>query len=114
MPSYKPKQQLFQSKYINLGEKSSSNTRQQSIGEPVLLNPNSYENIEHILESLKANLKIGTDRQWSYVGCDGPPYCLASRLAEKDKSKYEWLTLVPGLGHLNMNQMKSLLKVTFI
>lgn len=81
------------------------------MGEPILLNPNSYDNIKEILESLKVNLGIGKGKQWCYVGCDGPPYCLASRLIAKNPEYYHWVTLVPGLGHLNMNQLKCLFKV---
>ena len=84
------------------------------VGEPVLLNPNSYINIEKILDQLKENVEIPKSRKWSYVGCDGPPYCLASRLIEEANDKYGWIALLPGLGHLNMNQLKSFFKVRYI
>ncbi len=99
-------------KYIQLGEKSNINLRPSSVGEPILLNPNSYENLERILEKLKHNLGIESDRQWTAVGCDGPPYCLASRLIERQPKKFDWITMQPGLGHLNMNQLKGFFKVT--
>ena len=35
--------------------------------------------------------------------CDGPPYTVVSKLIEKDPSKYDWLCVVLGLGHLHMN-----------
>lgn len=39
------------------------------------------------------------------MGCDGPPYVMASRLIEADKNEFDWITLLPGLGHLNMSQV---------
>ena len=48
--------------YLALGNKVSSNTKERKIGEPVLFNPNSYENIVRIISSLKANLEIGRSR----------------------------------------------------
>ena len=45
------------------------------------MNPNSYENIDKIL---KANLKIGDEREWTLLGCDAPPFCIASHLIERN------------------------------
>ena len=98
-------------KYLALANKVSSNIKERKIGEPVLFNPNSYENIVRIISSLKANLEIGRSRQWSIVGCDGPPYCLASRIIEPDPTNYDWISLISGLGHLNMNQLKTFFKI---
>ena len=94
-----------------MGEKKNTNLCPVSVGEPILLNPNSYENLVQILDSLKENLAIGREREWTVVGCDGPPYCLASRVISNDKNKYDWVTMQPGLGHLNMNQLKGFFKV---
>ena len=98
-------------KYINLGEKKNVNCRPTQIGEPILLNPNSYNNLEQILDNLEVNLEIGSSREWSYIGCDGPPYCLASRLIDKIDRFQQWVVMLPGLGHLNMNQLKAFFKV---
>ena len=98
-------------KYINLGKIKNTNLCPVSVDEPILLNPNSYENLVQILDSLKENLAIGREREWTVVGCDGPPYCLASRVIDNDKNKYDWVTMQPGLGHLNMNQLKGFFKV---
>ena len=87
-------------------EKSDVNLKHMIVGEPILLNPNSYNNVEIIIDQLKSNLNIPTYHEWTYVGCDGPRFCLASRICEADKEKYDWISLVPGLGHLNMNQLK--------
>ena len=98
-------------KYIKLGEQSHKNLKFYEIGEPILLNPNSYNNLADILDTLKKNLDIGTIREWTYIGCEGPPHCLASRLIENEPQKFDWVTLLVGLGHLNMNQIKGYFKV---
>lgn len=98
-------------KYLNLGEKSSCNYPFIQVGEPILCNPNSYDNLKTILMQLKSYLNISKDRFWTYLGCDGPPYVMASRLIEADKNEFDWITLLPGLGHLNMSQVKGYFKV---
>ena len=82
-----------------------------TMAEPIFLNPNSYENIKTILVTLKTNLEIGKTREWSYVGCDGPPYVIASNLIEEEPEKYDWVAMSNGRGHLYMNQMKTLFNV---
>uniref|UniRef100_A0A7M5WMT3 Uncharacterized protein n=2 Tax=Clytia hemisphaerica TaxID=252671 RepID=A0A7M5WMT3_9CNID len=87
-------------KYLPLGETQNINTCPMKVGEPILFNPNSYENLELILKQLKENLAIGRGREWTFVGCDGPPYCLANRLIDRNPKAYDWLAMQPGLGHL--------------
>ena len=74
------------------------------VGEPILENPNSYVSIKRILAELKK-------RQWVFLGCDGPPYCLANRIIDESDSEYDWVSLIPGLGHLHINKIKTLFKV---
>ena len=57
-------------------------------GEPILLNSNNYENINKILSELKTNLKIEDEREWTLLGCDGPLFCITSRLIERNSDKY--------------------------
>ena len=45
------------------------------------------------------------------LGCDGLPYCLSSRIIERNPSKYDWVSIASGLGHLDMNQLKTLFKI---
>ena len=45
-----------------------------------------------------------------FIGCNGPPYCLASRIVESSPDEFDF-SLVPGLGHLHMNQMKTMLRI---
>ena len=52
---------------------------------------------------------IGEKREWSYVGCDGPPHVIASRLV--DEGNYEWVAMSNGLGHLYMNQQNTLFNI---
>jgi hypothetical protein len=75
-----------------------------TMGEPVLVNPNSYVNVK-VLDNMKDFLITG-DRKWTFIGSDGPPFCLASRIIEKNPEDYSWVNMLSGLGHLHMNQLK--------
>ena len=77
----------------------------------IFLNPNSYDNIKLILDQLKVMLDIGGKREWPYVGCDGPLYIKASRLIESDVGKYDKVAMSSSLGHLYMNQQKTLFSI---
>ena len=46
-----------------------------------------------------------------FVGADGPPYCLMRRLLKQNPGQYDWVSLVSGGGHLNMNLLKTYFKV---
>ena len=83
-----------------------------SMAEPIFQNPNSYENITSIIDTLKISLQIGVKRAWSFIGCGRPPYVITSRLIDEDKSKYYWVAMSYGLGHLYMNQMKTFFSIT--
>ena len=93
--------------YIYSGNKIGKNLKPQVTGEPILLNPNCYQNIDSILQSFKYILRIGEEREWALLGCDGPPYCLSRRIIERNPFKYDWVSIVSGLGHLNMSQLKT-------
>ena len=64
-------------KYFDVGELSIPNHAKISMDEPVLVNPNSFKNLETILEQ--------------FVGANGPPYCLMRRLLEKKPFDYDWV-----------------------
>ena len=69
---------------------NNQNSPQISMTEPIFLNPNSYKNITSIIDTFMISLQVGVKREWSFIGCDGPPpYVIASRLIDKDKSKYD-------------------------
>ena len=56
-------------------------------------------------------LDISGKWEWSYVGCDDPLYVIASRLIESEVGKYDWVAMSSGLGHLYMNQQKTLFNI---
>ena len=99
--------------YIYIGNEIGKNLKPQVTSEPILLNPNSYQNIDNILQSFKSILQIGEEREWALLGCDGSPYCLCSRIIERSPSGYDWVSIVSGLGHLNMNQLKTFFKIIY-
>ena len=81
------------------------------MGEPVLLNPNSYENIKIILKLLEHYLITNNSKEMVFVGSDGPPYCLMSRIIKDNRKLCSWILTVSGKGRLNVNQIKTLFKI---
>ena len=79
------------------------------MAEPVLLNPNSFQNLEKILYSTKRFANIPHQRKWVFLGCDDPPYIIASKLVERNPEKYDRIAMVPG--NLHMNQQKTIFKI---
>ena len=53
---------------IDIGQVSSENKPVIKMFEPVLVNPNSYKNVEIILKEIKEKA-INGDRKWVFVGC---------------------------------------------
>ena len=98
-------------KSFDVGQKGTFNKKKISVGKPAMKNPNTYDSIKAIIEEYKDINSIGVEREWVALGCDGPPYCIGSRIIEKNPEKFDWLTLVSGMGHLHMNQMKTFFKV---
>ena len=99
-------------KYFDVGEVNTPNHANISMGEPVLANPNIFKNLEMILEQLHENAIKNSEREWLFVGADKPPYCLITRLLEKKPFDYDWVSLMSGGGHLNMNLLKVFFKIT--
>ena len=98
-------------KYFEIGEINGPNHVQISMGEPILVNPNSFKNLETILDQLHENIIENSEREWLFVGADGPPYCLMRRLLKQNPGQYDWVSLVSGGGHLNMNLLKTYFKI---
>ena len=73
--------------------------------EPILLNPNSYRNIESILKKIRHFVNIDPDWKWVFAGCDRPPYCLSLRIVEAKSNDFDFATIFPGLGHIRMIKM---------
>ena len=99
-------------KYFGVGEVNIPNHVNISMGEPALVTPNSFKNLETTLEQLHENATKKSEREWLFVGADGPPYCLMTRLPEKKPFDYDWVSLVSGDGHLNMNLLETFFKIT--
>ena len=102
--------QKLLTRHFDFGVTEKKNKTKISMGEPVIVNPNSYESLKKVLGNLKEQI-INGNRKWTFLGCDGPPFCLASRLIENDPEEYAWVSMVSGLGHLHMNQLKAFFKV---
>lgn len=110
------------------------------VGEPIMVNPCSYQSVEIVLDNLVHQL-IKDGREWCIVGCDGLPYILASkiiqnyvhclecqkkfkmvdefnvhnRIVHNNKAHfqktYQHIVLIPGLGHFEINSVKALFKL---
>ena len=91
-------------KYFEIGEINAPNHVRISMGEPILVNPNSFKNLETILDQLHENIIENSEREWLFVGADGPPYCLMRRLLKQNPGQYDWVSLVSGGGRLNIFQ----------
>ena len=96
--------------YINIGETCFDNGTEIRIKEPVMTNPNSYENLLRFLENIKARY-IDDERKWLSVGADGPPYCIMRRIIEDYPEEFDGLAIVSGKGHLYINQLKTYFKI---
>ena len=103
--------------------------------------PNSYATCKGILQHIRAQAKIGKDRQWVSVGCDGQPFEICRKLIDRsmvcDKcgeqvdmdlieqhqnerhdgcepkfhKLFDWLLLRLGSGHVEMNICKVLFRL---
>ena len=50
------------------------------MGEPVIMNPNSYTTLQQVLKHIQDQSRITAgSRKWGVVGLDGLPYVLAQR-----------------------------------
>ena len=105
MLRFSPPENWALKKSLDVGQMVNYNNKTMCMGEPVLMNPNSYATVEAILESYKDLHGIGHSRHWVFLGCDGVPYRLANQIKLANSEKFDWLVLLPGLGHLHMNQL---------
>lgn len=74
-------------KSFDIGQKGTFNKKKISVGEPIKKNPNSYDSIKIIFEEYKDIHLIAVEREWVALGCDGPPYCIGSRIIKKKTGK---------------------------
>ena len=101
-------------KFFQIGQRALSNVCKIQSFEPVLLNPNSTENVTGIVDEVKEeaiDLDSPEGRKWIFIGGDGPPVALMRRIKRSDPEKYAWLAILTGKGHLKMNMLKSIFKL---
>eukprot|EP00733_Pompholyxophrys_punicea_P000079 Pompholyxophrys_punicea_v1_NODE_10_length_6905_cov_7.951686.p1 type:complete len:503 gc:universal NODE_10_length_6905_cov_7.951686:2403-895(-) len=79
--------------------------------DPVIVNPNSLDSIKKVLKEIKEIANVGKgagQRNWIILKCDGVPYrILKNFLLQDDQKEYDWILLLPGELHLEMNMLKS-------
>ena len=78
------------------------------MGEPLMLNPNSYANVETVMREVRSSAT--NDKHWVTIGCDGNPYMMAQHLRDRDDDLKDMLVL-PGPGHLEMNMVRAIVKI---
>ncbi|KAK3098397.1 hypothetical protein FSP39_019148 [Pinctada imbricata] len=81
-----------------------------SLGEPLPMNPCSYESVEDVLSIIFEKMSSGSDRKWTILGCDGLPYNLGMRIIDKSPSLQN-IILLPGLGHYEINMVRCVFKI---
>ncbi|XP_061171013.1 uncharacterized protein LOC133201813 [Saccostrea echinata] len=91
---------------------SNSHTTSPTIqmGNPISVNPCSFKSVQVVLENLKCTAGIPDHRKWSIVGCDGLPFLLSHRII-KDNPHLQDILLQPGLGHVEINMSKAVIKL---
>ena len=71
-PVFRDEQLTKQLENLDIGQNKSLEKRPNiCMAESILLNPNSYKNVEKILREIK-KFTINDDRKWVFSGCDGP------------------------------------------
>ncbi|XP_062577048.1 uncharacterized protein LOC134238946 [Saccostrea cucullata] len=91
-------------------EHNHKNTPNIHMGNPISVNPCSFNAIKSILEKLKTELGVPERRKWSIIGCDGLPYLLCQRVLQ-DNPEFQDLLVQPGLGHFEINMAKAVIKL---
>ncbi|KAF0292546.1 hypothetical protein FJT64_009487 [Amphibalanus amphitrite] len=114
------------------------------VGEVFEEMPNSYASCKGVLEHIRAQAKVGKDRQWLSVGCDGQPFDICRKLIDRSVAcdtcgeetdadameqhhserhpgatmqfhkLYDWLLLRPGPGHVEMNSCKVIFRLIWV
>ena len=82
------------------------------IHDPCMVNPNSWDRVEQVLEHLEA-LGMTNGREWLEVVCDGVPYTMIAKRIFANPEQFQWLLLRPGIGHIEINAFKSVFKLTW-
>lgn len=67
-------------KYEFVGDSRVSKQESAMIGEPLMVNPCSYEAVGEVFANVLDVCCV--KRKWTIAGCDGSPYILGSRLID--------------------------------
>ena len=131
------KQQRDRPEYAHIKCDNSGDKPNVFVLTPTMVNPNSYDAIQQVLLDVGMQSEIHqycpeSDRQFVLVYCDGVPYNLIWRVcnstmrcsdcdvllhSKKDCDKhihdnfnpeFDWVIVVPGGGHIEMNMLKAL------
>ena len=99
---------------------SSSSCDQQetfTLIDPLFVNPASLAAVEKILEHIGKDAGIKClgygNREWAFVVCDGSPMTLVLRLIDEQPEKFSWVVPIVGLGHEEMNMVKSFVEFSW-
>lgn len=76
--------------------------------EPVFVNPASKSPLKVVLDKIASDAGINSGyRRFVYIVCDGSPMTLVWQLILEDPQNYSWVIPITGLGHEEMNMVKS-------
>ena len=130
--------------HLNYIVEIKENTCRVTIGEPELLNLNSFQSLSHVLRKIGTEAVIsrydGHQREWMFLECDDGiypiilqlifnaffcPACKQSFYGENSfenhdccisnsidpEREFDWIILLPGLFHLEMNAARALFEL---
>ena len=93
-----------------LEPQDSINTPDVLVPDPLPINPNSVDNVRKIFDHIQNISGINNgNRRWIVVVCDGLPY----HYAQKFKSEYPRIILLPGPLHEEMNMLKAFVELNW-
>ena len=123
------------------GQTTSAPVVESFVLTPVMVNPNSYDAVISVLESVGKQIgmkKYGAgNKEFVFIYCDGVPYTLIVRIcrstfrcnkcaklfttqascrkhAHDDCTytlEFDWVLLMPGAGHIEMNMLRALVEI---
>ncbi|RIB19073.1 hypothetical protein C2G38_2182812 [Gigaspora rosea] len=80
------------------------------VPDPLPINPNSIANVQKVLDHIKKISRINEgERKWIAIVCDGIPY----RYAQKFKTNYPEILLMPGPLHEEINMLKTFVELNW-
>lgn len=99
---------------IKSTSKSNNVTPNITLLDPVFVNPASKSSLRVVLDKIAVDAGINTrSRHFVYVVCDGSPMTLLWQLIMEEPQNYSWVIPITGLGHEEMNMVKSFTEMVF-